>query len=232
MAIDPWVCLPTAWIQEGGLRKLKWKHGGSGSDNIAALMALVAIAHAADQTSGIAIATYDELCEATNLSRAKLSNGLDVLEKRKLIERSPGEKRSTYRLIAFDRQQRGWGKLPLKRMRHEARIDAFKDFKLRSIVELNALKLFLLFIAFRDNSSNLASISYDKIEEYTGIEREKIRSGISLLASIPLVHVERVPSKTNDYGVANAYRIVGLEPYVHMGTSGRTSLEEAKQFFP
>jgi hypothetical protein len=209
MAIDPWVCLPTAWISERGLREFRWKHGGTGSDNIAALMALVAIAHVADQANGIATATYDELCKATSLSRAKLSNGLNVLEERKLIERPPGEKRSTYRLVAFDRHQRGWGKLPLKRMKHGGSIDAFKNFSLRSIGELNALKLFLLFIAFRDNDSNLANISYDKIEEYTGIEREKIRSGLSVLALLPLVHIERVPSETNDYGVANAYRIVG-----------------------
>ena len=49
----------------------------------------------------------------------------------------------------------------------------------------------------------------------------KIKAAISRLVVIPLVYVEQVPSKKNPLGFANAYRIVGLNPYKHMGTMGR-----------
>ena len=76
-----WVRLPSNWINHHyGLKALRWKSDGVGSDATAALMALSAIAHSTDQQSGIARITYDALCSATSLSRAKLANGLDVLE--------------------------------------------------------------------------------------------------------------------------------------------------------
>ena len=57
MAVNPWVRLPSAWIEERGLRKLEWRSGGYGSDSTAALMTLAAIAHTADEESGVARAT-------------------------------------------------------------------------------------------------------------------------------------------------------------------------------
>ncbi len=29
----------------------------------------------------------------------------------------------------------------------------------------------------------------------------------------------------NDYGISNAYRVVGLSPYNHMGTTGPSTIE-------
>ncbi len=43
MPLTEWVRLPTAWIENNGLRHFRW--GASGSDHIAALMSLMAIAH-------------------------------------------------------------------------------------------------------------------------------------------------------------------------------------------
>jgi hypothetical protein len=103
------------------------------------------------------------------------------------------------------------------------RIIAFKEFKLRRVVELDALKLFFLFVARRDQRTNFANIGYEKIVEYAGVKRDRIESAISFLASLSLVYVEHVPSKANLYGVSNAYRIVGIDPTVHMGTRGRNT---------
>src|SRR5581483_3392184 len=98
-----WVVLPTAWIHAGGRRKLQWSQGGGGSDKTAALMALAAIAHATDNASGIARATYDELCLRTGLSRAKLSKGLGILEGIEAIDPVP-DTRSLYRLVSYNLQ--------------------------------------------------------------------------------------------------------------------------------
>ncbi|GAB4072304.1 hypothetical protein KHC28_01420 [Ancylobacter sonchi] len=219
MALPAWIKLPSGWITGGGLRSFRWS-GGTGADHTAALMALAAIAHRIDRETGVASATYDTLCMATSLSRAKLSDGLDILAEQQLIERTPNG-RSTYRLTDYD-PERGWTMLPAKSLcNKEGRILAFSDFHLRTIAELNALKLYFLFAAFRDREENLAKISYDKIVDYTAMERHRITTAVSLLAAHGLVYVDRVPSTAHENGYANAYRIKGLEAYNHAATRGR-----------
>ena len=227
MTTAKWVRLPSRWIDEHRLTELTWKPGGRGSDNTAALMALTVIAHSADVEHGVARVTYDDLCNLTGLSRAKLSNGLEVLKSMEIIEPGPESARSTYRLCNFNSLS-GWAKLPAKSMYASGRVSAFEDFKLRRVAELDALKLFFLFVARRDRATNLANIGYEKIKDYTGVKRERIKAAISILNSVPLVYVEHVPSKTSDVGIASAYRIVGIDPYNHMGTKGR-DLAEPKQ---
>jgi hypothetical protein len=101
-------------------------------------------------------------------------------------------------------------------------IAAFKDFQLRRMAELDAMKLFFLLVAMRINKANIALIGYDKVEPYTAIARVRIKTAISFLASLSLIYVEHIPSQESEHGVANAYRIVGLSPYNHMGTRGRS----------
>ncbi len=234
MELQEWVRLPSAWILQEGLRELMWGRDGRGSDNTAALMTLIAIAHRANREGGIARLTYDALCSVTGLSRSKLSNGLDVLEQINVIERAT-EGRSSYKLCNFD-PKGGWAMLPAACMYASGKIVAFEDFKLRSETELNAMKLFFLFVAQRGRDTNMANIGYDKIEDYTAIDRSKIKAAISLLATIPLVYVEQVHSWKYKSGVANAYRIVGLNSYQHMGTSGRGmdafDFDETRDAFP
>jgi hypothetical protein len=217
--IKEWVRLPSKWINDHGLQSLRWKNGGEGSDNIAALMALTVVAHQADEETGIARVTYDQFCDTTGLSRAKISAGLDVLENIEVIEREPGEVRSTFKLTNYTPS--GWAKLPARSMYALGSIAAFKEFSLRRVAELDALKLFFLFVAMRSNKANLALIGYDRIHLYTAIHRIRIKTAISFLASLSLVYVEHIPSRESPNGVANAYRIVGLSPYNHMGTRGR-----------
>ncbi|QUD86241.1 hypothetical protein [Phenylobacterium montanum] len=223
--MQDWVRLPTDWIQNRGLAEFRWA-GGFGSDNAAALMTLVALAHRADQQHGVSMVTYDTLTCATQLSRAKVSAGLSVLEDHRVIARGV-EGRSTYALNGFD-LTRGWAKLPARLLYQSDSITAFRDFKLRRPAELNALKLYLLFVAGRGRDTNMANISYDKIAEQTGVERNRIKQALTILAVAGLVHVERIPSAENEYAVANGYRIAHLDPYVHMGTRGRTL--EAEDF--
>lgn len=67
-------------------------------------------------------------------------------------------------------------------------------------------------VARRDRHTNVASIGYEKIEEYTHIKRVRIKTAISFLAARSLVYVERLPSTVSPDGVANSYRVVGVEP--------------------
>ncbi len=217
MAMKQWVRLPTKWIRSGGLWDFHWD-ANRGSDNIASLMALLAIAHHADDQSGVAKLTYDDLEICTNLSRAKVSGGLSVLEENEIIDREP-HGRSTYRLVDYGKAP--WGKLPARRLYQHGRIAALSDFHLRKPVELNALKLFFLVVERRNNDTNLANISYEKIHEYSGIQEYHIKSAISFLAANGLLYVEHVPSSVSKYGISNAYRLPYIDPYSHMGTIGR-----------
>jgi len=220
VAIRDWVRIPSTWINEDGLRALSWKHGGEGANQIAALMALTVIAHAADSDTGVARVTYDHFSQATLLSRAKISKGLAVLERIEVIEREPDDARSTYKFAKYD-PDAVWAKFPAKSMYSAGAIAPFTDFQLRRVAELDALKLFFLMVARRDRATNLANIGYDKIVEYTGINRGRIKTAISFLAAHSLVHVERIPSMVSKDGVSNAYRVIGIDPYAHMGTRGR-----------
>ena len=218
MIARKWVKLPTSWIIEGGLTRFRWR-GFCDADRIAALMALIAIAHHSDDEHGFARLTYDDLELITDLSRAKLAAGLRILELTELIEREPSG-RSTFKLAGYDPTS-GYGKLPRQGLYIGKTIRPFREFRLRKRVELDALQIYLLVVAFRDRRTNLTRISYDKIERYTGISRVNIKSAISFLAANDLVYVEHLPSLVNEYGVSNAYRLRYLDSYNHMGTTGR-----------
>jgi hypothetical protein len=97
----------------------------------------------------------------------------------------------------------------------------FQHFTLRAMAELHALKLYNLFARRRSNETNMAHLSYDKIEEYADIERHRIKPAISVLLNAGLVHVERTESLSNERGTANAYRLAHIDSYLHFGTRGR-----------
>lgn len=214
-----WVRLPTRWIEAGGLREFRW--GTSGGAGIAALLTLIVIAQHADQTTGAARLTYDQLSLATGLSRATLSAALTRLRSLDLVEPAPALGQSGYHLVGFD-PNAGWGKLPARRLYVGDTVPAFAEFKLRNVNELNALKIYLLFVARRDRETNFINLSYDGIEAYSGIDRARIKPALNVLVVQNLVHVDQVRSSSHEGGVANAYRIVHINPYQHMGTLGRT----------
>lgn len=219
MKLLDWVKLPSGWIEAKGLRDFQWGANGEGSANTAALMTLAAISHHTDEESGIARLTYNELGPITGLSRAKVSAGLDVLEARGIIERTPAG-RSSFRLANYD-PDGGWVMLPANRLYVGGRIHPFDSFHLRSPHELNALKLYFLFASRRGRDTNMANISLDKIEDYSGVDRARIKPATSFLSASGLIYVEHTPSRVHENRIANAYRLVGLFPKVHMGTRGR-----------
>ena len=225
MVLRDWVRLPTRWIQDGGLRSFRWTPT-EGSNHAAALMTLVALAHRADDQTMSASVTYDQLTTSTTLSRAKVSAGLKVLEAQNIIARKTNG-RSSFQITDYD-PTKDWGKLPAKRLYSSSgQILFFKELGLRKPAELHALKLYLLFVARRERTSNLANISYDKIVEYAGIDRNRIKQALSLLAINGVVYAEYGLSASSELGVASAYRIVHVENAAHMGTRGRKLLSES-----
>lgn len=215
--LQPFVKLPSAWIEAGGLRDFRWKPDGS--DETAALMILAVIAHHVHPLTGIARLTYDQLVAMTGISRSKAAAGLDILARRSIIERLP-EGRSSYKLANYDPTS-GWAKFPARGLYRFGSVAAFEDFKLRRPAELDALKLYFLFAARRSRELNMAPISYGKIEEYSGVKEPRIKTALSVLTANELVHVERFTSCKSENGIAHAYRLTHLEGHQHLGTIGR-----------
>jgi hypothetical protein len=221
MGRQQWVRCPTSWITESDkLTRFKWGKEG-GSAHTSALMCLTAIVHNANQETGIARVNYDHFETITGRSRTSISNGLSVLREFNLIETASTQ--SEHALVEFDPEE-GWGKFPFKALYRHDSILSFGQFGLRSRVELDALKLLYLFVAFRDRHSNLASIGYEKIVVRTGIQRQHIRSALSFLSINNLVYVEKIAKDDDDGYSVNTYRVCGIEPYIHGGTRGRENI--------
>ncbi|MEO7470248.1 MAG: helix-turn-helix domain-containing protein [Sphingobium limneticum] len=222
--MQSWVKLPTAWILDDGLKAFRWE-AQRGGPEVAALMLLAIIGHHAEATTGIAKISYDDMTDAAGISRALVSRALDVLIERELIARAPGG-RGTWGLVNYD-PALGWAKLPARGLYGGATVRAFQNFTLRHRNELFAMKLYFLFAAFRDNVSNCASISYDRIVERTGVPRDGIKAAISTLIINGLLYVENSPSwdaraaTGQSSPIYNRYRLTHLDSYRHAGTSGR-----------
>ncbi len=185
-----WVAVPTAWIEDRGLKQFSWTNGGGGSDEVAALVCYILIAHHTD-SFGMARLTYDKINLISGLSRAKISRGLDVLVERELIAKEVQQ--SVLSLSRLDTSVRGWGMLPAKGLyTTTGKISFFQPPHLRSRAELDALKLYLLFVSRRDINRNVVDLSYDKISDYFRHQPEK-RSPTPLT----LLSVERGLSAAN-----------------------------------
>lgn len=211
----PWVKLPSTWIEKHGLKRFKSKD--SLADEIAALMVLVAIAHRSSVVDGSCRVTYEVLSAATQISRAKISSGLDVLADRGIVIREPNG-RSTFQLANFT-PDGGWCQIPASRLYNgNGVIEPFRDFRLRRRAELDALKAYLLIACRRDTAENRAHLTYKQINEYSGIPEGRIKSAISLLTVNHLIVVDQLPSKNDPDRMAFAYRLAGLETRRHQAS--------------
>lgn len=220
--------LPSRWIEQGGLKQFAW--GKKGADEIAALIVLAVIAHHIDRDSGIARLSYTELAEMASLSRAKISAGLKILVERNLIS-GPVTGRSSYQLENYDPKS-GWAMFPAHGLYRNDVVEAFREFKLRRRVELDALKLYYLFAARRNNETRMAQIGYEKIAEYSGVTANYIKPALSVLAANGLIHIEHAQSKESSVGMVNGYRLAHLpwRPSV-LATAGTSEGDEGTVAF-
>jgi hypothetical protein len=170
-------------------------------------MVLIALAHRSSTEKPTIRATYDEITAATHLARPTVSRGLTILAELGLITRAPAGQ-STYELLWDD--SRRWAKLPAKGLYSGDGVKAFTHFTLRSRVELDALKIYLLLVDRKSFDRNQVDISYDGIARYSGVPTSCISAAISLLIKLDLV---RVSSGVFDEraGQPNSYRIAHLE---------------------
>jgi len=224
-----WRKMPSDWLTKEDqcpLADMKWV-GENKADQIAALMLYIIFVHHRNdnettnaQQLGQCSLTYTYLSDISGVSRAKIAGGIKILIQLDLITEVGIGRNNIYEVKNHDVFS-GWAKLPARGLygKNQKRISAFQNFHLRVKNELNALKIYLLVVAFRSNDLNNTKISYDKISTYTGIHRNEIKSAISLLINLNMLQVDSVDSDINKYSTANVYRLCYLEPYKHRGTT-------------
>jgi len=233
--------MPSQWIMypdqyNGGLTAFEWR-GNDRSDNIAALMVYIAIVHHVNEVSipqfsepGCTKLPYSELQEITGLSRKKISGGLKILKALSIITADTSGKTTVYKLVNNNFDQY-WAKLPFQYLYSGRHISFFNSCNLRKRVELDALKIYLLLVAFRDNNINHAAIAYPKMAIYTGIDRNRIRHALSLLVAHELISVDQIVQRASgDEGprAVNYYRILGLSG-VHFGNLDKERLQRHQE---
>lgn len=215
--VQDWGRFPSDWIAEMGLQRFSW--GRCGTRGIAALRVYVVLAQRLRDPDGMVRVSYDALSENTNLARASVAAGLRLLEEEGLIlSGAYAGGKGRYRFLGYD-PKRGWAKLPAQKLYDGAQFRPFKAWHMRSQVELHALRLYLLIAARRDTDFNEAFLTYNKIHEMTGMKDAQITAGLSQLNTSSMIYV--VNHDREGHGMARGYRIVGVEPYRHRGTTGR-----------
>lgn len=230
--METWIKLPAKWIlneeDTSYLKGLRWK-GSDKAQNTASLMVLLAIASNVSHRQtyknpeiGKTQLSYTDLMSITLLSRGIVAGAIQKLISSGLIEKITDGKVNQYIICNFG-EDSGWAKLPAKKL-YDTKIEiikAFKHFKLRSRVELNALKIYFLTVALRNRDTNHAQMTYATITKYTAINQNDISPAISLLVSSELIRVLQIESAHHEKAVSNAYRLVGLDTYNHAGTKGK-----------
>ena len=226
-----WVKMPSKKYMDTELSPLKsmtWS-GAQKSGYIASLMIYMVLVHHVNEEDsvlngpkGTVTLSYEKLCELTGISRTKVSEGLKVLQGCQMIRVKLRGRNNEYEVIGYIELSR-WAKLPAKGLYDKklSTLVAFKSFKLRSKIELNALKIYLVLVAFRDEKTNYSRLSYENISKYACVQRNDIRGALSLLVTMNFIQVDSEPTEINEYSTSNVYRLCFLEVYRHRGTQAK-----------
>lgn len=216
-----WSRLPTAWINQGGLKAFRSRERLLGA-TMAGLKILIAVLLTAENNSaaeigpgqGSASLSYDDLMDSTGLSRGSIAQGVALLRDAGIVTvRQEGRgKRNRYFMRDYGAGDHYTKISNLALYRHPSttRVTVLCELSTRSEADANALKLYLLLCAVKDRKSAFAMVSYERINEVTGIPEAKIRPAISVLIEHRLIDVDREKSTSEKRNHPNRYVILGL----------------------
>jgi hypothetical protein len=216
-----WHRLPSATVLEA-LPQMSWSQadGNKPAAETAALMLFVALNFMAstsvdeqDQFHAVAEGTYVDLHEATGLSRALISAGLQRLQTLGLIAPQGSHQKRRYK-ITWPTEHRFF-KLPCQAIVNGNVILPFRNFTMRSKHELHAMKLYLYFASIRSNYLPWSMASYETIFARTRISERDIRRALSLMIAVGLLEgVDREHSQTRGMNEPNKYYLRGCAALV------------------
>jgi hypothetical protein len=256
-----WAKLPIHWIQQHGLRrfsstvlkeaKAESKNGrgvpepdrAERNHSIAALKLYMAICIRTDFHTGEANTSYEELITLTGMSRPVIARSLKRLEELGRITRTKQSLRSgTLIYVCGWLEDKFSGQLP-KRWLYDGNqgrsLLKLREFKF-DWASFFALKVYLAILAFRDRHRfGLTIITYDKIDQATGIGRYRVADAITMLYQMGLISFR--PGKfdeSDDHARTNRYLVRGLDiPWTALnqdypvlkGTGRKTSTKASKE---
>ena len=223
-----WARLPSGWIRYGaGLKNLP---EGTRAQWVTALKVYLALLAAAAEQEilrggkpGEAHLTYDELAERAAVSRGLLPDALDLLSGR--VQKVSGRGRAPNLYRVRDYEETGYAQIPVAWIWHREG-NLLRQFSAHRRSDLNALKLYLLLLAYRKQAANTTRLTYEKMTEYTGLHPSRIAEGLAVLASAGLIRVtpsaESVEEQEEEVTLnaptrarpANVYRFPGLKARV------------------
>lgn len=203
-----------------GLSHLKWsKHKGGATAAIMLLFALATMSNLAQKSHGLrtdnrVVVTYDDLARMTELSRALIAKGLKLLQELGAITVARIGNGCVYELVGIE-APKNWCALPqgylLANSDHLSRLKGIHEH-LKRPTSLHAMKLYMLLLAFRDNHSNVARMSYGLIGEYTGMRTAEISVAVQILIGAQLCRLasdHEVPLRKGQRR-HNRYLLTGL----------------------
>lgn len=227
-----WSKMPSQWVQLDGLREFGARNAGENAGALKLYMSIAMFANfkptPSTDVAGFARLSYSELEELCNISRQYVSRGLEILVEKKLISVLKIGNANGYLLSSYDVP--GWAKIPQSHLLQQGTYSGqsrFAGMSIRGVLHLEALKLYLALATFRNNSSQTVLLSYDKIEDYTGMPRGRIRRSIDVLVNHEWISLESHTDGPADTKPTNAYILRG-----DFWGKGRPTYARASRFTP
>ena len=154
------------------------------------------------QVNGLQI-SYNDLEDATNLSRPMVCTGINILLSMNIIEikeESSGRKARIYKFVINDKR---WAKIP-----RDKTVSFIKNLNNRGMSSLSALKIYLTLLAVKMNKLDTVTIGYEKIREYTGLQSKDIKPGLQVLFEHRLIRIEQELDGVTRKYKSNSYIIL------------------------
>lgn len=219
-----WAKFPTAWLSlvaaiedaPPPLRELDWR--GHRTSAVAALILLMALAIRLNQSrkgrelqagiENVVSVTWDDLQQMSGFARATVGKGLSLLEAIGAIKTEKKGRSSYYELNGVGTRG-GWCQLPQDELLSaDGTLTHLKGVTTNRVV-LNAMKIYVLLMALRNQRFNTTSVSYEGICKRTGIRRADVSSALGYLTALELIGVsEDLDARKED--MSRRYKINGL----------------------
>jgi hypothetical protein len=192
---------PTWWVRDPEQNLSKFVGGKSSGCGIAALKCLIALSSSIDFWTRQAKLSLSDLEKLTGLSRPMVIRGLGRLVEAGIVLVDKTNHVHVYELTEKTGDSY-WAKIPFDRVRKH-----LPEIGNRGEVYLTALKIYLVLVSIRPNESDSVAIGYEKIRDYVGCQRSKIRPALDVLYSHTLIRIAQSDESKERH---NVYTILGL----------------------
>ncbi|WP_285404046.1 hypothetical protein [Luteibacter sp. ME-Dv--P-043b] len=195
--------MPPGWIAAGGLTEFSGGAGVSGRMLAAAKCYLAIAGYRMAQTDDTVLSTSD-FQAVTGLSKPMIFEGLTILDSMELITIDSRFAANTNAYRVGDLTA-GFRKVP-----QDILAECLPLIPNRGIGGLDAVKLYIALLYYRDEATHSATVSHQSLRTITGIRPENITKAYSVLHTAGLVVVERMSSWSSNGGhPMNVYRLKG-----------------------